>query len=489
MKKLQRGISTNIDFIRAMKERGQDVNADFPAETLRDQFDDLSEEVKVTFESTDDTVLQAVNEGEPGPVESVTVRVEVSGLDPGDVASGTIGDEVISEFPADIVRDEGTVETLEVTCEGYETHTEGVTFDENKTITVTLEKEPTPDYIVTFDLNGGETSGGASYIESIFSATSEASDLVQYMLDGVNSGTIIPPEGKEFGSLTTVQNDLSTDIEVTGITIDQDVTVYAYWEDEPVEYLLTIELNGGETRDGDSFYSTSTAEGDGGDDIASGVESEINNGWVIAPEGKYLVGLTTILDDESTLISNDNYTASQDDTLYCLWDDIMCTVTVDYAGGTDPDGESSMTNDVPYGTVLLASDFPAQDITPPEGKEFGALSTDLSDPEAEFEELEITEDTTVYIVWDTIVCGLTIDLGSATYEGEHSILDSINYGETWTVGDFENDFLPNLVLPNHAYYVGITRVKDDDSTLIDPNESITLTQDMTVYLYLEYEQN
>jgi hypothetical protein len=214
----------------------------------------------------------------------------------------------------------------------------------------------------------------------------------------------------------------------------------------------------------------------------------LNNADFVAPEGKQFVGLTTVVDDESTLVE-EPYTVSADVTLYAYWETIVCSVTVDYAGGVDPNGDTSMTNDVPYGTVLLAGDFPSSSITPPTGKEFGALSTDLSDPEADFEELEITEDTTVYIVWDTIVCGLTIDLGSETYEGEHSILDSINYGESWTVGDFESTYLPNLVLPNHAHYVGITRVKDDDSTLIDPSESITLTQDMTVYLYLEYEQN
>ena len=37
MIKLQAGISTDMDFIKAMKEKGQDVKAEFPAETLRKQ--------------------------------------------------------------------------------------------------------------------------------------------------------------------------------------------------------------------------------------------------------------------------------------------------------------------------------------------------------------------------------------------------------------------------------------------------------------------
>ena len=51
MKKLQTGISTDRDFIKAMKDKGQKVNAQFPADTLRDQLDALNENIKVTFTS------------------------------------------------------------------------------------------------------------------------------------------------------------------------------------------------------------------------------------------------------------------------------------------------------------------------------------------------------------------------------------------------------------------------------------------------------
>ena len=36
MIKLQTGISTDRDFIKVMKEKGQDVKDEFPADTLRD---------------------------------------------------------------------------------------------------------------------------------------------------------------------------------------------------------------------------------------------------------------------------------------------------------------------------------------------------------------------------------------------------------------------------------------------------------------------
>lgn len=64
MIKLKTGVSTSLDFVKAMKERGQNVSPAFPAETLREQLDDLSEDVKVTFKSNNETVLQVVNDYE-----------------------------------------------------------------------------------------------------------------------------------------------------------------------------------------------------------------------------------------------------------------------------------------------------------------------------------------------------------------------------------------------------------------------------------------
>ena len=67
MIKLQTGVSTDRDFVKAMKERGQNVSAIFPADTLRDQLNEINEEVTVTFESTNETILKAVNDAEePG---------------------------------------------------------------------------------------------------------------------------------------------------------------------------------------------------------------------------------------------------------------------------------------------------------------------------------------------------------------------------------------------------------------------------------------
>ena len=73
MIKLKTGVSTSLEFGKALKVRGQDASPAFPADTLREQLDALSEEVQVTFNSTNETILQVVNDSEPGPVPPTPV--------------------------------------------------------------------------------------------------------------------------------------------------------------------------------------------------------------------------------------------------------------------------------------------------------------------------------------------------------------------------------------------------------------------------------
>ena len=158
MIKLQTGISTDRDFIKAMKERGQNVSASFPAETLRDQLNELNEDILVSFDSTNETILKAVNTEKPAPepVEEVTVTINVDGLDEGDVATGSIGDELLTEFPAEVTRIKDTTETLTVEADGYTTVEQPVDFDIDKTITATLEKnedEPEEKDVYNFYIN------------------------------------------------------------------------------------------------------------------------------------------------------------------------------------------------------------------------------------------------------------------------------------------------------------------------------------------------
>ncbi len=320
-RKIKTGETTDLGFIRALKEKGVNARAMFPAETLRDQLDGLSEETKVSFESTNETILATVNEEapapvvdlsidfdvsddidlfgkvasdlqtgvavegdditgtlryvsdytgfsskvaeqsgnylvlhvdteseddvyvevvngtkgpvkldedrlivlriadkdtqgvkvttgdlvkiyglseltvEPEPVEEVTVTFTVDGLEAGDSAYGAIGNEAISSFPAEITREKDTVETLEVTCEGYETVIQDVTFDADKTVNVTLEKEPETFDIIfrTFDLDGTVALGfgneGAELNPERWELVEDSEDT--YELKDSSSATIV----------------------------------------------------------------------------------------------------------------------------------------------------------------------------------------------------------------------------------------------------------------------------------------------------------
>ena len=216
MIKLQTGISTNMDFIKAMKERGQDVNAEFPAETLRNQFDELSEETKVTFESTNETILKVVNEGEE-PTTKVEVTFDVTGLEEGDEPHITVGEEIITEVPTILKENEGTELSYSVTCEGYEDAEGTITFDEDKEVTVTMEKTPVEDVTVTFTVDGldeGDNAYGAIGNEAIQSFPAEITR---------EKGTTETLEVTCEGYVTETQE----------VTFDEDKTVNVTLEKEP----------------------------------------------------------------------------------------------------------------------------------------------------------------------------------------------------------------------------------------------------------------
>ena len=146
MDKLKTGISTNLDFIRFMKEKGQMVNPNLPPEKLRDQLDAINEAVKVTFKSTNETVLEAAN-GEEPPAEMVTITVEVYINNP--VSEYDI-DRVYTKFGWDgeltlgtiqaYTYPKGTTDVIVVHCEGYTDQAVSVTFEEDTAMSITLEE-------------------------------------------------------------------------------------------------------------------------------------------------------------------------------------------------------------------------------------------------------------------------------------------------------------------------------------------------------------
>lgn len=122
---------------------GNEVISSFPAEIVRtagttetltvscDGYETETTEVTFDADKTTSVYLQKANR---------TVTIIIDGTEEGDAPTGTIGDEALTEFPAQVARVSGTTETLEVVCDGYQTATQEVTFDADKEITVTLEK-------------------------------------------------------------------------------------------------------------------------------------------------------------------------------------------------------------------------------------------------------------------------------------------------------------------------------------------------------------
>lgn len=152
MIKLQTGVSTDMDFIKAMKEKGQDVSAEFPAETLRKQFDEISEN-DITFNMTNESFLEEVANGdEPTPIEKVTVTVYVTCPDCLDNPNVRIGEEVITDLPAELTEDKGTELPVSITCVGCEDYEGTIVFDEDKEIDIKLERAKKTEATVTFEV-------------------------------------------------------------------------------------------------------------------------------------------------------------------------------------------------------------------------------------------------------------------------------------------------------------------------------------------------
>jgi hypothetical protein len=165
VKKVKTGETTDLGFIRALKAKGIDAKAEFPAETLRTQLDSL-DDTDVSFLSTNETVLEVINAGEPTPVEEVKITVSVSGIEAGDEPVGTIGEEVITSFPAEITRVKDTVETLVVSCEGYVPVEQEVTFSENGSVEVELVRAIVFEGATVLDVSGATEYDNPGIVEN-----------------------------------------------------------------------------------------------------------------------------------------------------------------------------------------------------------------------------------------------------------------------------------------------------------------------------------
>lgn len=300
MTKLQTGISTNMDFIKLMKEKGQDVNAEFPAETLRTQLDLVSDTVKVTFNSTNETILEATNNEEP--IEEVTITFNVDGVDSSDEVMVTIGDEVITTLPATLTENKGTELSYSVSCTGYNTEEGTLVFDENKEVTITLERV---DVTITFNVDGfeqGEEPQVTIGEEVITTLPVELTEI---------SGTELPYTVSLDG-YQTQEGTLVFD-ENKSVTITLEPSIY---------YTLELDLNGSyASGSGEPIECLSYDDGETVDlaqdsnvvSIANAISSQNKPFYANS-----LIGWSTVIDDESSQVNT--VTMDSDKTIYALWD-------------------------------------------------------------------------------------------------------------------------------------------------------------------------
>lgn len=185
---IKTGITVDEKFREAVSSGGVTVSNQATPDRLLSAFKSFNEDA--SYYATNETVVSEVNEGvEPEPASDITISVSVSGVEESDHPLGTLSTgEEINEFPADIVKSEGTEATLTITCDGYETETVNLVFDEDKSVavqltsissTVVLSDAESFEAIVDEMTEGSESSRQITILGS-----------VSNMLDGDTTGTI-----------------------------------------------------------------------------------------------------------------------------------------------------------------------------------------------------------------------------------------------------------------------------------------------------------
>ena len=271
----------------------------------------------------------------------------------------------------------------------YEDLTSSKKFDFNTPITDSMTlyaKWIENKYTVTFDANGG--SGEMT----------PATDLTgEYTLP---ENEFTAPDGKKFkGWSLTKDGEI-----VTKVTMDKDVKVYAIWEAIPVTtYTVTFDANGG---GGEMTPATDL----------TGEYTLPENGFT-APDGKKFKGWSLTTDGEIVT----KVTMDKDIKVYAIWEAIPVTtytLTFDANGGT-----GSMT-----AKTGLTGEYtlPSNGFTAPSGKKFKGWS--LTTDGAIVTKVDMTENKTVYAIWENIIYTVTFNSNGGTSVASQNV----NAGEKLT---------------------------------------------------------
>ena len=211
--KVRTGETTNLGFIRALKEKGINAKAGYPAETFRDQLDSINE-TKVSFLSTNETVLDVMNDGET-PSQDVTLTVSITGINPeSDFPTLTIPStgETYIEFPATITKAINTELAYQVECTGYDTYYDDLIFDMDREVVVDM----TTYYSFELDVNGFDPENDDPVI-----TISDGTDTSTYYKNDlpVSYGGLVDGDSISYTITCTGYQTISNSVTIAGADI------------------------------------------------------------------------------------------------------------------------------------------------------------------------------------------------------------------------------------------------------------------------------
>ena len=249
--------------------------------------------------------------------ETMSIQLSAQGLDQGDTATCNYDVYYLGEessysitLPNNISIPLGSMVNFSLSCPGYVDQGQSNIFSETRSV---LEIPIYKEAFVVYDLDGGHDENGNTSITMGGFRLNQVNDL------GIifNEYSIYPPNGENFDYFEDANGQR---LPGNALLLEQSETyITIRWQHTTT---IFIELNGGETTDGFGNYSLTLFDNPClGGSVISNVESNIDSGFVIVPQGKQFVGLTTVVNDESTMISDD-YEVSNTQVFFAYWEDI-----------------------------------------------------------------------------------------------------------------------------------------------------------------------
>lgn len=317
---------------------------------------------------------------------------------------------------------------------------------------VTLYAKYAADVVVSYDANTG--TGTMTDTESPY----YPDDVITVL-----ENTFIPPVDYLFSRFNTASDGSGTDY-CTGdeITATVDITLYAIWSD--VEYDILYDANGGTGTLTDASspyveYHLVTIEG-----IAS----------ITAPIGEQFVEWNTQANGLGTGYDpGDEFRASESLTLYAIWIDIF-DVSYDSNNVAAETFDDTSNPYVDGSTVTVLENM----FTVAENYEFVEWNTQADGLGTSYDpadEIAISEDVTLYAVWNKIEFDVTYAANDGT---EDTVADDSNPyddGATVTVGDNTFD------VPSGKEFSHWSTAADGSGTDYEVGATFEISADVTLY--------